>query len=285
MDEMKSLEKPNFDVKEILQTCASSYRDKIKYNNFIDNAEYIKKKSCEYDQLASAGQWDKILQEEKVNGIIDKKDMISLYEDKFVKHLPEREQYYDKIMSLAVHGKCPICGIGQVSNLDHYLAKSIYPTYSVTPTNLIPVCRDCNYAKSSKSFSTNNEAPFHPYYDEIDSFIWLKASIKIVNNSIVATYYISDELETTHSELYYRLKNHFEILELDKAYSIQAATEIAENITLWITKYFEWGKESFKEYLDSCLASKIKFQQNTWKTALFRALIENIHILEEIKRP
>ena len=59
---------------------------------------------------------------------------------------PARIRRY--LMSLANTGKCPICGIGQASTLDHYLAKTIYPTYAVTPYNLVPVCKDCNFAKS-----------------------------------------------------------------------------------------------------------------------------------------
>ena len=80
-------------------------------------------------------------------------------------------------MSLAVNGKCPICGIGPVSNLDHYLAKSLYPTYAITPINLVPECRDCNFNKRDTLIKSATDSPLHPYYDEIDNRIWLVAEL------------------------------------------------------------------------------------------------------------
>ena len=43
--------------------------------------------------------------------------------------------------------KCPFCGIGTVSTLDHYLPKSKYPALAITPKNMIPACRDCNWER------------------------------------------------------------------------------------------------------------------------------------------
>ena len=279
---MRRLEKPNFEINKIVEDCAASYLDKAKKNRFISCAKHIQEKSAEYEKCAEEGEWINIPREVKVNGIIDKSEMKSLYEDKFVKHLPEKEKYYDKIMNLAVYGKCPICGIGQVSTLDHYLAKSIYPTYAVTPINLVPVCKDCNFTKSNTSFSSNSEAPFHPYFDSVDDFIWLKASVDFSENTLVASYCVNDKLATINKELYFRLKNHFDMLELPKAYAVQAATEIAENLSLWIEKYLEWGQEGLRSHLKDCLISKEKVHRNTWNAALLRALIENIEIIENL---
>ena len=66
---------------------------------------------------------------------------------------------------------------------------------------------------------------------------------------------------------------------INKAYAIQATTEIAENLPFWKKKYKEWGREEFKTYLTELLAAKESFQYNTWNTALLRALIENIDIV------
>lgn len=277
---MRCLKKPDFKVEAIVKECAASYSDEEKKERFISCAKHIQEKSVEYENCAEEGEWVNIPQEVKVNGIIDKSEMKSLYDDKFVKHLPEKEKYYDKIMNLAVYGKCPLCGIGQVSTLDHYLAKSIYPTYAVTPINLVPVCKDCNFTKSNTSFSSNSEAPFHPYFDNVDDFIWLKASLEFSENTLVASYYVNDEFSVVNKEMYFRLKNHFEMLELSKAYAVQAATEIAENMSLWIEKYLEWGQEGLRAHLKDCLISKEKVHRNTWNAALLRALIDDIEIIE-----
>ena len=59
-------------------------------------------------------------------------------------------KYYDKIKAIPKYSKCPFCGVGIVSTLDHYLPKTKYPTYALTPVNLIACCADCN--KNKKSF-------------------------------------------------------------------------------------------------------------------------------------
>lgn len=40
--------------------------------------------------------------------------------------------------------KCPLCGINDVTDIDHYMPRSVFPEYSVHPFNLIPICHECN---------------------------------------------------------------------------------------------------------------------------------------------
>jgi hypothetical protein len=280
---MRHLIKPEFDVKKIVEECSESYRDDDKKQRFKDNSDYIKRMSQEYDTHADSGDWIAIIREDMVNGVISVAEMKNLYEKKFAVHPDVRGKYYDKILNLAQGGKCPICGIGQVSNLDHYLAKSIYPTYTVTPVNLIPVCRDCNFYKLDKTINSNDDAPLHPYYEDVDEIEWLCAKITISEDTFVATYFINSLIECYKPELYTRLCNHFTIYKLAMAYSTQATTEIAENLQFWKEKYFEWGELEFVNYLKDCLRSKEKHQKNTWNTALLRALINDISIFLSLK--
>ena len=279
---MRHLVKPEFDVKKIVEECSEHYRDDNKKQRFKENSEYIQKMSQEYDTHANSGDWIAITREDMVNGIINAADMKNLYEKKFVAHPEIRQKYYDKILSLAKGGRCPICGIGQVSNLDHYLAKSIYPTYTVTPINLVPVCRDCNFYKFDKSIRENDDAPLHPYYEDVDDLEWLCAKITVNNDIFVATYFVNYEIEIDAPELYTRLCNHFKIYKLAVAYSTQATTEIAENLLFWKEKYFEWGEVEFRKYLQDCLRSKEKHQKNTWNTALLRALINDVRFFADL---
>lgn len=273
---MRHLPKPQFNVEKIIKDCAQSYKEDDKKKRFYDNALYIKEKSDGYDLCAEQGDWVNIVKENTVNGVITVKEMVNLYKDKFAKHMPEREIYYDRIMSIAKNGKCPICGIGQVSTLDHYLAKTLYPTYTVTPCNLVPICKDCNFNKLDFELSTNNDALLHPYYDDIDDIEWLCASVIRYDESIVANYFINPSIE---KNLYSRLTKHFETYRLGQAYAVQASTEIAENIILWRNKYKELGKDAFVIFLNECLQSKEYYMKNTWNTALLRALINNVDIL------
>lgn len=279
---MRHLQKPRLKIENVLEDCVASYhqgtRDGIK-DRLHTSMSAICDESQVYDEEAERQNWSVFRPHDMVNGILSKDDMCDVYDSKFVKAEKIKNKYYDHLMSLAKSGKCPICGIGQVSTLDHYLAKTIYPTYAVTPCNLVPVCKDCNFAKHDSALDPTC-APLHAYYDEVDSDVWLKASLIKSAGGIVAEFSVCDSLQEHAPDLFRRLKKHMELYELNKAYAIQATTEIAENILFWSEKFKEWGKESFQEYLTDVLTSKEAYQRNTWNTALLRALIENLEIVD-----
>lgn len=270
---MRHLERIKFSVKEIVTNCASSFRDKALKDKYVGSAEFIEQKSEEYAAVAKNNKWGKILTHDNVNGVISKEEMVKLYDHKFVKQATVREKYYDKILATAKSGKCPICGIGQASTLDHYLAKTLYPTYAVTPDNLIPECRDCNSNKSNKPIENIHEAPLHPYFDDVDEIIWLCADLISKNDVFVAKYYINPEIKTDNSDLYDRFCTHLDLYKLKKTYSVQASTEISENTQLWKKVYKQRGKHGLLRYFTECLESCEMVQKNTWKTALLRGLI------------
>lgn len=282
---MKHLEKPELCTKDIVLTCADSYRvetrDGLK-NKLIAAADLIHDESGRYHEAMSNGELSYFTPQNIVNGNISTGDMCDTYDNKFVKNASIRNKYYNKIMACATTGKCPICGIGQVSNLDHYLAKTLYPVYAITPYNLTPVCRDCNFSKLDSDINTEC-APFHPYYDEIDSDEWLKARLIVTNGSFAAEYFVNPDLLRNNEQLYNRLVLHMGMYALAKAYAIQAATEISENSYMWKRKLNEWGENAFREYLCDCLISKEKSQRNTWNTALLRALIMNVGIIDQLE--
>jgi hypothetical protein len=62
---------------------------------------------------------------------------------------------------------CPACGeLGAPNTLDHYLPKSLYPDFAVTPLNLFPMCDACQRAKDNKTGDSSSPRYFiHPYFD------------------------------------------------------------------------------------------------------------------------
>lgn len=83
---MKHLNKPTFDVKSILLDCAESYRDSNSIKNkIIEQADYIKSKSEEYDELAKTGNWELFEKNDVVNNSLSKNDMQDIYKNKFAK--------------------------------------------------------------------------------------------------------------------------------------------------------------------------------------------------------
>jgi hypothetical protein len=62
---------------------------------------------------------------------------------------------------------CPACGEpGRPNTLDHYLPKTLYPHFCITPVNLFPMCDACQIYKGTKVGDTHSPRFFiHPYFD------------------------------------------------------------------------------------------------------------------------
>lgn len=273
---MRKYDKPDFDVKEIVLACANSIRDTEKKERIEKASEYIAKKSNEYDSLAESHHLFQLDKHNMVDGLVSADEMKQLYDDKFVNHKSVRSKYYDKIMILT-NGVCPVCELGQVGNLDHYMPKSLYPTYALTPYNLIPICRDCNFKKKNDTFSSYEKAPIHPYYDETDDEIWLKAELNIVENGLVASYFVNQEnIDDAFAK---KCISHMIIFDLYNKYAIEAAREISENMLMWRKGINRWGEDGIKDFINDIIESLECTQKNSWKVALYRALLENVNIL------
>src|SRR5690606_17281824 len=62
--------------------------------------------------------------------------------------------------------KCPYCGFGEVSELDHFLPRSTYNALAIYPRNLIPCCHVCNHKKDTLAgCEPENQFP-HVYLEE-----------------------------------------------------------------------------------------------------------------------
>lgn len=276
---MRKIKKPDFSVKEIVCDCAESIKDGEKKQRIIAASEEIDMKSQEYDVLAENQLLSQITEHDIVARNVTKNEMVYLYDKKFVAKKEVRSKYYDKIMVLT-NGICPICNLGHVRNLDHYLPKTLFPTYAVTPYNLLPICRDCNFDKKDYSFQTDEEATLHPYYDEIDNTIWLQAELQIVNGGIVVSYSVN---EKSAAEFFiHRCINHMKTYKLYEKYSIEAAREISDNISMWEKVLDQWGENEFLSFINEIISSLESVHKNSWKVALYRALANNVEILNDI---
>ena len=173
---MKKLEKPQFDMETIIDNCLVHMQNPRKKRITLVK-EKIKKKTEEYDELAQHGQLHIIPEHDTIDNIATKEDMEALYTQKFVPKNQPNRAFYDKILALAPYGKCPYCQQNLVKTVDHFLPKSKYVAYTVTPYNLIPACSDCNTGKLDSTFHNRVEEPFHPYYDNFDDCVWLKAKL------------------------------------------------------------------------------------------------------------
>ena len=77
--------------------------------------------------------------------------------------------------------KCPICGVRDTSEMDHYVPRDVdmFPEYSCHLNNLIPLCHECNNAKSNKFLKGGDRIFFNAYYDSLKGICPIECKIDI----------------------------------------------------------------------------------------------------------
>ena len=122
---MRKLNAPGDSVQDVFSTCIESYRDAALKNRLRSIVPVLSDEASRFEDCVLTSKTHTIPTADNVGGVVSKAEMLDIYESKFVKGTGR--PYYDKYMSLPTNGKCPFCGIGTVSTLDHYLPKSKYP--------------------------------------------------------------------------------------------------------------------------------------------------------------
>lgn len=267
---MRVIPKPNISALKTYITCYSSIRNNDKRTKFREISKYISRQSIDYNQLGISKCLFNIPSHEHVKSNIYKADMKGLYEEQFVDRKKGR-RIYDKIMLLAPLSICPFCGFGTVATLDHYLPKAPFPTFSVLPYNLVPCCFDCNKGKAAGHARTQNEQTIHPYYDDYSNEQWLYASI-VQTNPVSIRFYVNPP-STWNPVDQDRVKAHFIDFDLEKRFSIKAATEFANLREEF--KLYSSTPSQIKEALTKKARAQLSRYKNSWESAFYQALSNN----------
>lgn len=280
---MIKVEKPSYSQETILNECISNIRDGERLQNINGSKSEIKNKSLIYDELASGGKLASIPTHEVVPGGATKADMVWLYDNKFVKS--GGRKYYDKIMLLPKHGICPLCGKRVVSTLDHHLPKTEYPTYAITPTNLIAACADCNKAKSNNIIESRDKETIHPYYDDFNDRVWIRA--RIIEGIPIGFNFFVDKPENWTEEKFERAKNHFKVFRLNHLYSAHASDAFVPYRSMLKRRYSRGGVEGIKEDLRDQIEVFREARLNSWEAAMYEAILNsewffNTYLLTQI---
>ena len=268
---MRVIGKPTIEPSLVYSKCLNSIGNRAKRDKFRSVKKYIKTKSDEYDNKASVGDLYTISIHSDVNGILTKDDMKKTLYDGQMVGKPKGRTIYDKLMGLAPLSRCPFCGIGTVTTLDHYLVKSKFPTYSVLPYNLVPCCKDCNTGKGSSFTNVKEKQALHPYYDDFTDEQWLFAEVK--ETSPVSVSFKVNAPTNWDDISKARVEAHFIEYDLKNRFAVEATNELAKlnnSFTLYPLKKRLRKKHLQKEFL--------KFKNlhlNSWESALYQALSES----------
>lgn len=269
---MKMIPKPNLSQIKTYVACYSSFNDRVKRNNFKSIANFINTQSVGYDANANIANLYLLPASTHmtVYGSILKGDMKTLYENNMVKNKRGRK-IYNKLLSLAPLSRCPFCGIGQVSTLDHYLPKAEFPAFTVLPYNLVASCKDCNTGKLASYATTQNAQTLHPYYDNFTTVQWLFA--RVLQTSPVSIEFFINCPVSLSSVDKDRIESHFNNYKLARRFSIEAANAIAdlrEEFILFNSTTVQIQQELHKKFVS--FSSR---HTNSWETAMYQALSQN----------
>jgi hypothetical protein len=267
---MRSLPTPSTTCREVIELCAKSVRATDLKNRLSQAEPMISAAEKEYRIRGEIASLFSTPKTSSVGRFLTGKEMERVYNNTFVKSSKTRH-IYSQLKKNCVNDICPLCGQGTVRQLDHYLPITEFPTYGITPLNLIPACSDCNKFKLAYHPKTAEDQTLHPYFDNLDKDQWLigtvveshPASIRF----IVKPPAFWDTITTS------RVTNHFNIFKLGALYGTHAAVEM--NNMRFVLKQMESCNDSAKvisEYLRNRAESCAQVNQNSWQRATYEAL-------------
>lgn len=261
---MRKLDHPEYKVKDVINAYNSS-RANIFENIDIDALQkHLTECEDKYIILANNEELHSISNNECTG-----QELVPYLYEKFLKQ-KNLKIIYDKIKLSPKNSECPYCGCVKGSNLtlDHYLAKSLFSEYSVTPLNLVPSCNHCNTSKSDKRFNNKEEQVLHPYFDDYSDAQWIYAKF-VEEKSFIFYCNPPKEWDSIKKE---RLKSHFKTFKLAENYAPMAAQEISEVHLEYKTIFFNEGTEKLTEKITERFNSLRSLNVNSWKTALYQLL-------------
>lgn len=257
---MRKINKPNFDVKNILLDHKKHFTNKFNKHfdlinkNLVDNEQlYIKK--CKAKKLTSISECDQ-------NNFFNSEQMIKSY-----KYIYKSDSKYRNNIKNLAEGTCPLCDsiFGYRSlELDHILPKSKFCEYIITPFNIVPICKSCNNSKQEK-FGSVEEGILNPYFNYYNLKEMLQFNIKIIDNDLKVTvdiidsqtfinkYKYKDKDKSCLYNSYNKIKHHILLHNINETIKNKATICLNSTIIAIIKSHqlYKSGQEKFFNILEN----------------------------------
>lgn len=276
---MLKISHPDFGVEDIIEKCITSF----KVNNTLKSKlETCKTKIIEeeklYKELCEIKNFHTYPIQETIDSVLTVGEMSKIYNEKLVGGTAR--EYYDRIKLSVEDEKCPFCGQKEIKEIDHFLPKEKYSTLALTPLNLIPICKDCNFLKRNYIPSSYQEVLFNPYFDDFNSEEWLVARLS-KSLPLRVKFLINTDISLSDDEIK-RIGFTFERFQLGKTYRIEANSEINSMKFSWRNIFYSRGSEALQKRLEEDAESKKRHKNNSWQAALYDALSKSPWFYEDL---
>ena len=262
----KKIDVPSIKITEICDALPDLiYTERVieKSNNY---EQYLIDSKSLYDDEKSTMELDKDY----------KPHMKKIYSQRFSNNSYSAPyKFYKSIRS--AQKSCPYCNIytHQVTQLDHFFPKSKFPSLSITPVNLVPICTDCN-SKKSETYSINKIEMFiHPYFDEFvkNPFEYIKC--KVVEEPVIGFKFYIKKLDEWDDCQFKRICFHFQRLNLENIYRTYFEDDFQAFI-FEIKEIFNDGGETIaKRNIQRKMNSYKQSNSSPWLYAGYNAILES----------
>jgi hypothetical protein len=270
---MRKLSLPVEDAIEVFDICIS----KVQNTDLKDRLENCKPSiiTAVTDYLAKAPRIElhTIATHNSINGNVTSEEMIKVYTDRMVGATSPGRYIYDKWRASAPNNICPLCAQRTTDTLEHHLPKGNFPIYSVIPINIFPACSSCNKIKLDLIVNSPEREPIHPYFDDVDDELWLKAEVIELKPASLRFYTVKPD--NWDDIKYERINNHFRLFELEKLYASHSAVELTNNYFRINNMFESGGALSVRNFLESSWLSMRNANLNSWQTATYEALFNS----------
>lgn len=176
--------------------------------------------------------------------------------------------------------QCPICGIDAPGELDHYLPQSQFKPLSIYTRNLVPLCHDCNQKKRSYYSEVPEEQFIHAYLEILPNVQFLKATVKIENDSLLVDFDIDETIEfdeLLRARLSYQLKE----LDLNRRYRREVNVYLSSFAVSLKIAHDTGGATEVRRFLTlQATYEDDRFHRNHWRPVLLRALAESLEFCD-----
>lgn len=247
------------------QTCISRVRDKELKRRLEGAKKEICRVDARYRQAGEERNFNELRPEACGVAGVSAEEMVRVYDGRMAALGSPGRAIYDTIKTASPDGLCPLCGQRVVATLDHYLPKSRYAALAVNPANLIPACSDCNKAKSDAVADT-----LHPYYDDIERDMWLRAEVNRVRPAAVRFFVVPPTCWAP--VLTERVTRHFKTFGLGKLYAVHAAQELSGMQWQLSRLVSAAGAAEVRVNLMERAESWRAVHRNSWQAALYECL-------------
>lgn len=273
---MYKLTSPTYKLCEVIALCVQNMRSQRKqlFQNLCSDMEEAER---ELEVCVQNGKIHNFPYDKHQIYAATNEQIISLYEDYLLAENSGRE-VYEHIFTLAQNKFCPYCEHGFVREVDHFLPKSMYPILSVSPLNLIPVCRDCNRIKLDQYPILQEGAFLHPFFEETGTDIWLSAEIE-QGPPFAFIFHVTNPGNWS-SVFFERVKFQFKELELAILYGAQASDWLSGDIEMLFKLYQAGGSSLLKAHLLELAQDRVNVKRGgrykVWQIPVLLGLANNV---------